>query len=254
MNSRLYSGRVTHQRTGPVRNGFRYRIYFAYLDLAELEGLDRSLRWFSYNRPGLFSFHDRDHGPRDGSPLRPWIDGLLARAGIDLEGGAVRLLTFPRVLGFRFYPVSFWYCFHRDGTPRAVLAEVHNTVGDRHNYLLHNAGAPLDWAGSPEMVKAFWVSPFIPVGDARYVFHFTEPSERLSLSLLDYVHGELVLTASLDLVAEPLTDRALIGRLLRRGPMSAVAFALILWQAARLFGKGVRFLRHTPPPAEETSL
>ncbi len=254
MNSRIYTGYVTHQRTGPVRNRFRYRIYFTYLDLAELGELDRTLRRFSYNRAGVFSFHDRDHGPRDGSALRPWIDGLLARAGIDLDGGAVRLLTFPRVLGFRFYPVSLWYCFHRDGTPRAVLAEVHNTVGDRHNYLLHNGGAPFDWSGSPEAVKAFWVSPFIPVGDARYVFHFTEPGETLSLSLLDYVHGELVLTASLDLAAEPLTDPALMRRLWRRGPMSAVAFALILWQFVRLLSKGARFLGHTPPPAEETSL
>jgi DUF1365 family protein len=135
-----------------------------------------------------------------------------------------------------------------------VLAEVHNTVGDRHNYLLHSHGAPLDWNGSPETVKAFWVSPFIPVGDARYVFHFSEPGERLALSLLDYVGGELVLAASLDLVAQPLTDGALVRRLVRRGPMSLVAFALILWQAVRLLSKGVRFLRHTPPPAEETSL
>jgi DUF1365 family protein len=254
VNSRLYSGYVQHQRRGLVSNGFRYRIYFAYLDLAELDEVDSSLRLFSYDRAGLFSFHERDHGPRDGTPLRPWIDALLARAGIDLEGGPVRLLTFPRVLGARFYPVSFWYCFHRDGTPRAMLAEVHNTVGDRHNYLLHNAGAPLDWNAAPTAVKAFWVSPFIPVGDARYEFRFSEPGEKLSVSLLDYVAGDLVLTASLQLAAEPLTDRALLRRFLSRGPMSVVAFALIVWQAARLLAKGVRFLAHTPPPDEETSL
>ena len=88
---------------------------------------------------------------------------LLARANIDLEGGRVCLLTFPRVLGFGFYPVSMWYCFHADGTPRAVLAEVHNTFGGRHNYLLHNCGDVFDLGSKPTVDKVFSVSPFIPM-------------------------------------------------------------------------------------------
>jgi DUF1365 family protein len=254
VNSRLYRGTVTHQRTRPVRNGFRYGLYYLYVDLAELDALDRDLKRFGHNHRALVSLHDADHGPRDGSPLRPWIDGVLASAGIDLEGGSVCLLTFPRVMGFRFYPVSFWYCFHADGSPRAVLAEVQNTYRDHHNYLLHNNGAVFDWHTRPEATKAFFVSPFIQLENVRYQFHFSAPTEKLAASIYDIVEGEGLLTAAISLRAEPLTDSALRSAVLRMGPMSARALLLIHWQAVKLLVKGLKLVDHTPPPDKETSL
>lgn len=254
MNSRLYTGRVTHVRTRPARNGFSYRAYFLALDLAELDELDAKLERFSHNGRALVSVHDRDHGPRDGSPLRPWIDGVLARAGIDLAGGRVELLTFPRVWGFRFFPVSFWYCYHADGTPRAVLAEVQNTFRDHHNYLLHNDGAPYDWSARPEKVKTFYVSPFVQLSDVTYRFGFSEPGEDLQVSVLDTVEGAPTLTASLNLHAEPLTDASLLRVVRGLGPISARALVLIHYQALKLVTKRVPFNPRTPPPAEETTL
>jgi len=222
--------------------------------LAELDELDGSLQRFGHNRKALTSLWDADHGPHDGSALRPWIDDLLGRAGIDLEGGRVCLLTFPRVMGFRFYPVSFWYCFHADGTPRAVLAEVQNTYRDRHNYLLHNHGDVFDWNSRPEHAKAFFVSPFIQLENVRYRFAFSEPGETLSVALQDYVDGPLLLTTTLALDARPLTDETIRREVWRMGPISARALILIHWQALKLLAKRVGFYPHTKPPAEETSL
>ncbi len=253
MNSRLYTGHVAHKRTRPRENAFRYGVYFLYVDLAELDDLDASLKRFGHNGGGLVQFRDRDHGPRDGSLLRPWIDALLARAGIDLEGGRVCVLSFPRVLGFGFYPVSFWYCFHADGTPRAVLAEVHNTFGGRHNYLLHNRGEVFDWGSKPTVEKVFSVSPFIPM-DAKYEFRFTEPGDRVHVAIYDYVEGPLLLVASLDLEAQDLTDANLSRAVRRYGPMSLRAWLLIHFQALRIVFKGIKYIPPQKPPSEETSL
>jgi len=252
VRSRLYIGKVAHDRKLPKRNSFSYGLYYLYACLDELKELDDSLRWFAHNRAGLFSLHDKDHGPLDGSPLRPWMETQLAEAGIDLEGGPICLLAFPRVLGFKFYPVSWWYCFHADGTTRAVMAEVRNTFGEHHNYLLHDNGAPMDLAhGRPEVAKAFHVSPFIEM-DARYVFHVGEPGDKLSISIYDYVKGPLLLVAAVSLRAEEITDGLLWKTLLRYGPMSARAWILIHLQAIRIVAKGIRYIPKPPAPPQET--
>lgn len=252
MNSRIYTGFVAHARTRPKENAFRYGACFLYLDLAELDSLDASLSRFAHNGRALVQLRDVDHGPRDGSPLRPWIDALLAGRDIDLEGGSVCVLCFPRVLGFGFYPASFWYCFHADGTPRAVLVEVHNTFGGHHNYLLHNGGERFNWAARPTAEKVFSVSPFIAM-DARYEFAFSEPSDKLSVSIHDYVSGPLLLTANLQLTAEPMTDHGLARIVRRFGPMSARAWLLIHLQAIRIVSKGIRYIPPSPDPEEETT-
>jgi uncharacterized protein len=254
VRSRLYTGWVAHERVRPARNVFRYPVYYLALDLGELDVLDATLSRFSHNAPGLISFWDADHGPRNGSPLRPWIDALLGEAGIDLTDGHVTLLTFPRVLGARFYPVSFWYCFAADDTPLAVLAEVHNTYHDRHNYLLHNRGQPFDWDSRPTAIKAFYVSPFVQREDVTYEFAFSEPAEQLSVTIRDLVSGPLMLTAAITLTAQEITDAGLLSTVLRHGPISVVALLRIHWQALKLAFKRVPFFPHTPPPAEETSL
>ena len=249
----LYTGVTAHRRRGPVENAFTYSVYFLYADLEAFADISDRLRLFSHNATNLVSLWDRDHGPRDGSPLRPWIDALLARVDVELEGGAVRLLTFPRVLGTRFYPASFWYCLHQDGTLRAVLAEVGNTFHQHHNYLLHHHGEPLRWGATETATKVFYVSPFIGM-DGRYDFTFSEPDERLSISILDTVDGAPLLTAGLALQRRPLTDAALLAAVLRYGPMSARAWVLIRRQAVGLIRKGLKYSRPGPLPEQETSL
>ena len=136
----------------------------------------------------------------------------------------------------------------------AVLAEVHNTLRDHHNYLLHNGGEPFDWDSRPRAAKAFYVSPFVQRDDVIYEFAFTAPGDGLDVTLRDEIDGEFVVTAALSLEAEDLTDAALVRTVLRHGPISAVALLRIHWQALRLALKRVPSYPHTPPPAEETTL
>jgi DUF1365 family protein len=253
VNSRIYRGHAAHARLRPKTNRFRYAVVFLLLDLDELDELGGGLRLFSHNGHAPVGIRDRDHGARDGSPLRPWIDDVLGRAGIDLEGGTVLLLSIPRMLGFGFYPVSFWYCRHADGTLRAVLAEVRNTFGSHHAYLLHEHGAPLDLAKAYETSKAMHVSPFIGM-DARYRFELTEPGETVSVRIHDVVEGSELLIAQVELTAEPLTDANLARALLRFQTMSLRALVLIHWQAAKLVSKGIRLVADPGPPKEELSL
>lgn len=251
--SALYCGRVVHKRLLPFAHAFRYRTFQLFLELDELPDLDRRLRLFSHNRWNLFGFSDRDHGPRDGRPLRPWIDAHLADAGIDLEGGPVRLLCFPRVLGYVFNPLSIWFCHHRDGSLRALLYEVSNTFGERHSYLVPvSLGA--DGAPTPHSVaKRFYVSPFIGMA-GRYDFRLTPPGERMVVSIRHTTAEGLLLVASQSGRRRPLDDRSLLGVLLGYPLLTLKVIAAIHWQALRLWAKGARPLRRPPPPAPEVTL
>ncbi len=250
----LYLGRVMHKRLRPFRHKFRYRVFSLYVDLDELPRLQRRLRLFSHNRPNLFSFYDRDHGAGDGSPLRPWIEARLAAGGIELAGGPVRLLCFPRVLGYVFNPLSIWFCHHADGRLMALLYEVNNTFGERHAYLLPvDPGRP---AGAPVVqscAKRFYVSPFIAM-TGHYEFRLTEPADRLALTIRHWTpDGALLLTSQSGRRA-PLDDR-MLARLLFAYPLLTLkVIAAIHWQALRLWRKGARLEARPAPPPEAVTL
>ncbi|HET7174679.1 MAG TPA: DUF1365 domain-containing protein [Gammaproteobacteria bacterium] len=187
----LYFGAVMHQRMRELGYRFVYKVFSLYLDLDELPALHRRLRLFSHNRFNLVSFHDRDHGPRDGAALRSWLEELLRARGIELEGGKVYLLCFPRVLGYGFNPMSLWYCHHADGSLRAIVCEVRNTFGGMHHYVLADGGSPMEWRGERRARKVFHVSPFMPA-EAEYRFRFREPAQRLSVYISEYeMHGRI---------------------------------------------------------------
>ena len=253
LSDAVYAGELYHLRSRPKRNEFRYGIYFLYVDIDRLDEAGALLAGFGHNEKSLTSIWDVDHGPRDGSPLRPWIDAQLAASGIDLgPNGTVMLLTFPRVHGWKFYPVSFWYCFAGDGALRAIMAEVQNTYGEHHDYLMHDGGDPMAWSERPTHVKAMHVSPFIEM-DARYTFSFDEPGEKLGIRIKDVVEGEPLLYAKVDLTRKPLDDRVLRTVVGEYGPMSRRAVRLIGWQAVRLLSKGIRFIPKPAPPTREVT-
>lgn len=249
----LYRGRVTHERRHPFVHRFAYRVFSFYLDLDELPALSRRLRLFSHNRWNLFAFHDSDHGARDGSPLRPWIDGQLARAGIDLEGGPVRLLCFPRMLGYVFNPLSIWFCYRRSGRLAAVLYEVSNTFGERHGYLIaadpgHRPDRPL----VQSCAKGFYVSPFIAMA-ARYDFRLREPDRRLSILIRQWVPAGEQLLASQSGCRAALSDHTLARLLFAYPLMTLKVIAAIHWQALRLWRKGARLEPRPPAPSESVT-
>lgn len=253
LRPRLHFGKVMHQRLKPVGHRFVYGVFFLSVPLSKLGELEQG--GIARDRFGLISFRTRDHGPRDGSALEPWMRKLLADEGVKAEGEII-LQCFPRVLGYVFNPISIWYCHDRDGKLIAALAEVSNTFGEHHNYLvMHPDGRPIlagDWLSAR---KVFHVSPFCEV-KGHYRFRFDLGGERI-FAQIDYHDGDLgsdrllVTTVHGEGVSASRTTvmRALLGYpLLTFG----VVFR-IHWQALKLWLKRVPFFSKPQPPLTETT-
>lgn len=248
----LLIGHVMHRRLRPAVHAFTYPVFFVRLPLARLTDADNAL--FRVDRPGPMSFRQKDHGPRDGSPLLPWIQNLLRRHGLP-DDGEVVLQTFPRVLGYVFNPVSFWYCHDREGALIAVLAEVNNTFGGHHDYLLFNPDrSPLREGQELKADKQFHVSPFCEVAGG-YRFRFLVREQRV-VAHIDYddAGGPLLLTA-ISGRRRAWSSTALLAAFLRMPLLTIGVIARIHWQALKLWIKGVPFVgaHPQPRPIEETS-
>lgn len=221
-------GRVWHKRLRPVLHEFAYPAVFLMLPLRSLR--DTPCPALSRNRRALFSFHDADHG-EGGPDALAWLDATLQREGI-VAAGEVWLLTLPRVLGYAFKPVSFWWAHRTDGSLAAVVAEVNNTFGERHCYLLEGEQACA--------AKVMHVSPFCePRGAYRFRLHH-RPERGWVQARVDHDDeaGPLLHT-SIGGHLQPLT-RVLVRALLWRAPGAALAVSLrIHWQALRLWLKRV---------------
>lgn len=235
--ARVFRGKVMHRRLRPVVNAFVYPVFYVQLPLRNLRAAECAI--FSVDRGNLLSFRSRDHGPRDGSPLLPWIEALLRERGLP-DDGEITLQCFPRVLGMVFNPVSFWFCRNRAGALIAVLAEVNNTFGGHHSYLLHRAGAALRDGEELKADKVFHVSPFCDI-EGGYRFRF-ELDRSMPRARIDYddADGALLLTA---ISGEPSawSGGALLGAFLRMPLLAAGIVVRIHWQALKLWFKGVPF-------------
>ena len=246
MSSRaqLAIGRVRHLRLRPTTHGFDYPSYFLLLPLRSLRAQpDAAL---ARNRWGLLAFHDRDHGDGRADCLA-WLDEQLAREGIRDADGEVWLQAYPRVLGYAFKPVSFWYCQRRDGSLAAIVAEVNNTFGERHCYLL--CGPELGWGREQRAAKVFHVSPFCAVA-GEYRFRFARNEGRI-VARVEYHddEGPLLLTSVSGAFA-PATRARQRAAFFGQPLMTLGVIARIHWQALRLWAKRVPLLRK--PVAPET--
>lgn len=246
----IYSGHVLHRRDGRQRHSFRLSVFSLLLDLDRLAQADRRFRLFAHNAFAPIAFLDRDHGPRDGSPLRPWVEAQLAARGLEAFGAGLQILCFPRLFGYVFNPLSVYFCRDRDGRLGAILYEVKNTFGGQHVYL---SPVPADGARrfSHDQEKRFHVSPFLgPTG--RYRFRIQPPTDRYALSIR-FVDGEgNGLTAVHAAQRQPCSDAALLRLLLRFPLQSLRVIAGIHWQAWKLWRKGARFHRHPLDPPGRT--
>ncbi|MFO1371821.1 MAG: DUF1365 domain-containing protein [Candidatus Competibacteraceae bacterium] len=242
----LFLGQVMHRRLRPAVNAFVYPVFYVQLPVNALATASGPL--FAVDRPNLLSFHQKDHGPRDGRLLWPWIQEQLRARGLPDDGDIV-LQTFPRVLGYVFNPVSFWFCHNRAGALIAVLAEVNNTFGGHHHYWLRNPdGSPLRDGQILKADKAFHVSPFCTVqGGYRFRFQCERGVSRVRIDY-DDGEGELLLTA-ISGKPQPWTTRSLLAAFLRMPFLTAGVMARIHWQALRLWFKGVPFYGKTAPPS-----
>jgi uncharacterized protein len=230
--SGLYLGRVMHHRLRPRRHRFVYRVFSLLLDLDRLGELDRGLRLLAVDRPNLLSFWQRDHGARDGSPLRPWVEAQLRAHGLEEAGARVLLLCFPRLLGYAFNPLSLYYCHDAQGRLAAIVCEVKNRCGEQHAYVLPAGPARQSAA------KTFYVSPFLAMA-ARYRFRLEPPGERLSVVIQEEVAQATTLVATLTGERRPLTDAQLLRAVLRLPLMTYKVIVGIHYEALRLWLKGV---------------
>ena len=247
VRSCLYWGKVMHRRIRPSHHRFSYRVFWGLFNLDELADLDRDVRGFSYNRWGLFSFQDRDHGPRDGTKLRPWIDRQLQAANIDCNGGAVKILCFPRLLGFVFNPLSVWFCYGADQVLRAVLYEVRNTFGESHSYLIKIAPTEVSAIPSHSIRKRFHVSPFLDMA-CTYAFRLTSPGKSAGLHICQSDQDGKILLATMAGVRRPFNSKTLVLSLSAYPLMTLKVIAAIHWEALRLWFKRVPYFPKPLPP------
>lgn len=243
-------GQVRHTRLRPARHAFHYGSYFWLLPMRALARAPQPI--VRRNTRGWLSFHDADHG--EGGPnALAWIDGLLRAEGLwqpDLADGEVWLQAYPRVLGYVFKPVSFWYVHRADGALHAIVAEVNNTFGERHCYVLaqpDGTDGALAWGQTLKADKVFHVSPFCDTS-GQYRFRFMRTPERL-IARVDHddAEGPLLETAiSGELRA---LDAASVRHAIVHWPfMTFGVVARIHWQALRVWLKKVPFFRKPAPP------
>lgn len=242
-------GQIWHRRLRPVEHRFVYPGYFLLLPLRSLR--DAPCSALARNRRGAISFYDADHG-EGGADALAWFEALLQQEGIDGADGEIWLHTMPRVLGHVFKPVSFWYAHRADGALVAVLAEVNNTFGERHAYLL--AGPQLAWGQEQQALKCFHVSPFCAL-KGQYRFRFERQDGEAGVPLRTQVHVDLhdehgpLLKTGVGGALQPLT-KASARRAFWGMPLMTLGVVVrIHWHALRLWAKRVPF--YSKPPAPE---
>ncbi len=281
--AQIARGEVRHVRHRPKIHAFRYPVYFLRLPMRRLDAALAGQRLLSHNRFNLMSFHDADHGdPRDtltttaarGSErLLAWIARMLEGEGIVDAQGEIWLHTFPRVLGYAFKPVSFWFCHREDGALRAVVCEINNTFGERHCYLLaHRDGRAIANGEELTATKVFHVSPFCAVSGS-YRFRFLDSradgrgkARARTVARIEYddanddasdyaaaLTAAPLISTSLSGVFEPVSNRALLAAFVRSPLFSFGVIARIHWQAVRLWFKRTPFFTKPVPPAAEVS-
>jgi DUF1365 family protein len=233
----------------PMAHRFSYRVMSLLIDLDRLGDADRISPLFGINRRAVYSFCECDHGPRDGSSLRAYAQRSAAEKGVDLTGGKVLLLCYPRLFGFTFNPLSVYFCYSADGALALVIYEVRNTFGDIHPYVLPVLPSQLGPAGlRQQQDKLFYVSPFIEMA-MRYHFRIAPPGDTVKIRILETSAEGPVLAATFSGRQHPLSSMALLWSLLQIPLLTMKVFAAIHWEALRLWIKGARLV---PRPAVAT--
>lgn len=257
LRSCLYECRVMHHRLMPRQHRFEYGLFLACLDLDELDAISARLRLFGRNRRAVYEFRDADHFTRPGGPdsgppvpgLRSAVVGWLAEQGVRVPAGArIRLVTLPRVAGYVFNPVSFYFVTDAAGHAICAVAEVGNTFGEQKPYLVPVESAATSGVFRLIAPKHFYVSPFSPL-ELQFDFRLRDPGEHLVIGVNDVDgEGRTVLISTLTGKRRPLTDGELVRLTLRYPLVTLRVIGLIHWEALRLWLKRIPFLRKSGQP------
>lgn len=246
----LYRGHTTHQRSTPFMHRFRYGLSLIDVDIDRLDEAEQQSKLFSVEAPNLFSFRRADHGARKSQDLRPWAEKQFGTADIDLDGGAIRLITFPRHTFYKFAPISLWLGYDPSGELRGILYEVNNTFGEHHTYV---AATPNKVRNEHVADKNFHVSPFFDL-TGHYQFTLRSDSERLSV-IVQTRHGDVQThVATIKAKAFPATSMA-FAKLAVIKPLSSLNVSLAIhWQALKLVLKGARYHSRPAKPDQPNTL
>ncbi|MEX0868730.1 MAG: DUF1365 domain-containing protein [Nitriliruptoraceae bacterium] len=250
--SGLCVGWVRHRRRRPRPHAFRVRSYHALLRLDELDRLDRTVTGFGVNRAAIASFHDRDHFDDTARPVRVKLAERLDQAGVAMPDGPIEVLTNLRVAGYVFNPISWWYCWHADGRLGVVVAEVHNTFGDQHSYVLDDLSVdgPVVRARAR---KHLHVSPFLPIAALEYRFTLTVTTRR-RFAHIDVVDADgVVLDATQDGWRRDFDTGNLWRVLVSRPLMPLRTIVLIHAHALALWWKRTPFHQRPAPDGHRRS-
>lgn len=239
----LYEGQTYHTRFAPFERSFSYKLFLIDLDIDRLQEAKAQTHCFGVEQMRLFSFCRRDHGYRKDVPLRPWAEAMFQKAGIDLQGGAIRLVTLPRHLFYKFSPISLWYGYGPGGKLAGIIYEVNNTFGDTHAYVAH---ATTD-RSQHEACKQLFVSPFFDVS-GKYRFTLRAPDELLSVTVENIVDGERTHMANIKARRSAATNAAFLKAAITR-PFSTLGVSLAIhYEAFFLWLKKAGYRARPPAP------
>lgn len=247
----LYFGKVMHARMKPTSHRFNYTIFSLVINIDQLNEAGQISRIFSCGKRNLVSFHEVDHGPKDGSSLRGFVDGLLASQNIE-KPEKILLWCNPRVMGYTFNPLSIYFCYDQRGEVTALVYQVHNTFGQSHCYVAPVATNASKRASiRQDADKRFYVSPFLDM-DLSYRFRIAPPCDSLKIRILETDQTGPILSATFSGQRKALKTANLLLGILKTGGLTWKIMAGIHFEAMVLWFKGLS-VRPRPAPPEAFS-
>ena len=238
MNSCIYNGVVTHKRFKPVKHFLKYKTFSFFIDLDEIEKLDKNNIIFSFNRFNIFSFYNKDHGDRDGKSLKNWVMDNLIKFKISEKINKIKLLCYPRIFGYVFNPLSIFYCYQNEKL-KVIFYEVKNTFNEQHTYIFRVNDSNIV---TQKCKKKFYVSPFMNM-DTYYNFRLLNPDDKLSVSIEQTDKKDTILNAVQTGERKDFNLKQLVVNFFKYPLMtikiiSAIHFeALLLWKKGAIYRK-----------------
>ena len=238
MNSCIYNGEVNHTRFKPIKHFLNYKTFSLFIDLDEIEQLDKSISIFSHNKFNIFSFYNKDHGDRDGNCLKKWVISNLQKYKIEGNISKVKILCYPRIFGYVFNPLSIFYCYENDKL-KSIFYEVKNTFNEQHTYIFKIKGGE---EIKQKCKKKFYVSPFMDM-ETFYNFKLIDPNQRLSVMIKQTDAEGTVLTATQTGYKKEFNFKQLLINFFKYPLMtlkiiSSIHFeALLLWKKGAIYRK-----------------